>query len=216
MAGSAPRRTCAPGLRRARTHPAVELAVRHDPAGRAGAPGASRDTGSGLSANARLLATPAISVHGWRSLPGHRSRFLRAPFSGGPTGRRRRPLAPARATFTPWAAAALVRRLGVAGGRGEGAPLTPLRYEEVTRTPGKGGRPAPARGRSPTPLSPPRPRRHRVLGRGRGRRGAAPREPAHSAPCWPRGERRTGAGGVSHLPPGAARTPGQRWAKVQW
>lgn len=121
VALNAQRRTCAPGLLRARTHPAVELAVRHDPAGRAGAPGAWR--GHWVRAERRGRAPrslpAAISVHGWRSLPGRVPGPPRS-FLGctDPAGADGRSLAPARATFTPWAAAALVRRPGVAGGRG--------------------------------------------------------------------------------------------------
>lgn len=53
-----PCRTCVPGPRRARTHPGVELAVRHVPADGAGAPDTSWDAGSGLRSEAKLLARP--------------------------------------------------------------------------------------------------------------------------------------------------------------
>lgn len=93
------------------------------------------DAGSGLCAETRLHSPARRSQCTAGAIFPDPSQFLRAPFSGGPSSwRRLRP-----ATFTPRAAAALVRRPGVAGGRGEGALRSRLRYGEEAWTPGEGG-----------------------------------------------------------------------------
>lgn len=204
-----PCRTCVPGPRRARTHPGVELAVRHVPAYGAGAPDTSRDAGSGLRSEARLLARPralrAPPVQSPRTGP---SSSALVPRVDRPAGADARSLRPARPLLPGrWQLWCCVREWREGGEKARRAPGsgTERRRGRATREGGKwrGEEPAPHHGRPPLHLSPQRPRCHRVLGQGAG--------PARSAaPCWPPRERRTGAGGLSHLRPRAVLTT---WAE---
>ncbi|MEJ1289043.1 hypothetical protein NN561_020080 [Cricetulus griseus] len=100
VAPSVSRRTCVPGPHRARTHPGVELAVRHVPVGRAGGPGASRDAGSGLPLRPGSSLARALSVHQRSPVQSPRTgpRSSSAPPSrvDGPAGADVRSLPPAR------------------------------------------------------------------------------------------------------------------------
>lgn len=105
-------RTCAPA-RAGRTHPAVELAVRHDPGGRAGAPSSLRDAGSGLRAALRALSPRPAQPS--RTGPGS-STLLPRPDR--PAGADACSLRPGDLYSLGGGGGA-----GAAGGRGEGAAL---------------------------------------------------------------------------------------------
>lgn len=177
--------TCA---RPARTHLAVELADRHDPARRA-APGLPRPrTASSLPQR--------LSVHGgpaWRHLPGLAESCCVSPsLSPDLPGR-----LPGGATFTPAAAASLrpgrsceragqeaarrrsPRRCGgrCRRGAGEGAPAGVGAGDPALPPP----TPVRPQGQAARALARPRPRRRRGVHRAGG--GAA-EELAAAAPCW--------------------------------
>lgn len=186
-----PCRTCVPGPRRARTHPGVELAVRHVPADGAGAPDTSWDAGSGLRSEAKLLARPralgAPLVQSPRTGPSSSALLPRVDRPSGADAcslRPARPLLPGR--WQLWCCVREWREGGEKARRALGSG-TERRSRRATREGGKwgGGEPALHHGRPPPPLSPPRPRCHRVLGRGAG--------PARSGP------------GRWHAPPPAGR-----------
>lgn len=228
---SVPCRTCVPGPRRARTHPGVELAVRHVPADGAGAPDTSRDAGSGLRSEARLLARPralrAPPVQSPRTGP---SSSALVPRVDRPAGADARSLRPARPLLPGrWQLWCCVREWREGGEKARRAPGsgTERRRGHATREGGNcggGGRnprltrasPAPHHGRPPPPLSPQRPRCHRVLGRGAGpARSGAPgggtRRPLLAAARTPH---RCGRA----VAPAAPRHPnhlGRGWAKVR-
>lgn len=219
-----PRRTCVPGPRRARTHPGVELAVRHVPADGAGAPDTSRDAGSGLRSEARLLARPrALRAPPVQSpLTGPSSSAL-LPRVDRPAGADARSLRPARPLLPGrWQLWCCVREWREGGEKARRAPGsgTERRRDQGGREVGGGNprlsraSPAPHHGRPPPPLSPQRPRCHRVLGRGAGpARSGAPgggtRRPLLAAVLDRCGRA---------VAPAAPRCPnhlGRGWAKVQ-
>lgn len=143
VAPSVPCRTCVPGPRRARTHPGVELAVRHVPVDGAGAPDTSWDAGSGLRSEAKLLARPralrAPLVQSPRTGP---SSSALLPRVDRPSGADARSLRPARPLLPGrWQLWCCVREWREGGEKARRAPSsgTERRRGRATREGGKWG-----------------------------------------------------------------------------